>query len=160
MFYRKDYRNTIKQITNEKNGRTRQRTCLSLYKWDRVGSEILEVWKKSINTSSNMVSPIVPLQADVSEIVEELDRNELLNKLEDGTENALEHETESELEENELEKKQEKKNKKELEKKNKKKLEKEKKNKKKLEKEKKNKKKLEKEKKNKKKLEKKSKNKE
>ena len=86
----------------KKMGEKGRELAVSNYKWERVASEVLEVWEQSINTSSNMVSPIVPLQADGSEMVEELDRNELLNKLEDGTENALEHETESELEENEL----------------------------------------------------------
>jgi spore coat protein SA len=113
-----------KALMKKMGGKGRE-LAVSIYTWERVASEVLEVWEQSIQTSSNMVSPIVPLQADGGEVVEELDRNELLNKLENGTENELEHETESELEEKELEKKKEKKNKKELEKKNKKKNKKE-----------------------------------
>jgi spore coat protein SA len=116
----------------KKMGEKGRELALSIYTWERVASEVLEVWEQSIQTSSNIVPSILSPQEDAGEMVEELVRNERLNKLEDGNENKVEeNEIESELE-NEDENELEKKNKKKLEKENK---EKEKKSKEKLEKE-------------------------
>ncbi len=113
----------------KKMGEKGRELALSIYTWERVASEVLDVWEQSIQTSSNIVPSITPLQEVAGEMVEELVRNELLNKLEDGNENKVEeNEIESELE-NEGENELEKKNKKELEKENKKKEKLEKKNK-------------------------------
>ncbi|MCQ6275575.1 glycosyltransferase family 4 protein [Bacillus sp. V3B] len=82
-----------KALMNKMRKKGREQ-AVSIYKWERVASEVLEVWEQSIQTSIQMVP-----QEEVGEIVEQFDRDEPLNKLESGTENKLENETKDDKEE-------------------------------------------------------------